>query len=134
MNSYLLFLYFILTVKCIFAFSITLELVNVATSKFFSKEFMEKNDEIQEKLKNLYFFLMAIMLIIIFRNRSKSSIKFMSLELELLYLFGLVLSFKLFFAWLKKLKKKLGRTNDNSNIDIAHNAIDVTADVFIPLA
>ena len=103
-------------------------------SKLLSKEFMEKMVNVR-RLENLYLFLMAIMVIIVFRDRSKTSIKFTALERELLYLLGLVLAFKLFFTWFKRFKKVVlqDKSNNNKDTNVVQESIDVTTDVFIPL-
>ena len=131
MNSYTGFLYFILFVKSCFALTLMIDLLDFVFSDLFSDEFVKKSDERKERLENLYFFLMGLMLIMIFRERSKLSIKFMKFELELLYLFGLVLSFKLFFTWLKRFRamNKTEKKDDN----IVQESIDVTTDIFVPL-
>ena len=135
-DSYTLFLYFILFVKGLFALTMILDMFNFSDSKIFSKEFMEKNSERKERLENLYLFLMAIMLIIVFRDRSKTSIKFTALERELLYLMGLVLAFKLFFTWFKRFKKVVlqDKSSNNTDTNVLQETIDVTTDVFIPVS
>ena len=135
-DSYTLFLYFILFVKGLFALTMILDMFYFSDSKIFSKEFMEKNSERKERLENLYLFLMAIMLIIIFHNRSKTSIKFTGLERELLYLLGLVLAFKLFFTWYKRFKTVVlqDKSSNNTDTNVLQETIDVTTDVFIPLS
>lgn len=135
MNSYHIFLYFILFVKVLFAISMTLDLLNFGEFSFLSDEFFKKNHERKERLENLYLFLMSIMLIIVFRNRHKSSIKFIHLELELLFLLGLVLCFKLFFTWVRRFKEVIDADDKkDDNVDIIQDTIDVTTDIFIPLA
>ena len=47
---------------------------------------------------------MSILIIIIFNNRTKYTYKFSRLELELFFVFGIVLSIKLFIDWLKKFR------------------------------
>ena len=136
MNVYVLFLYFILTVKCLFALTMIIDLLNFSTKGYFSEEFMHKNHERKERLENLYLFLMAVMIVVIFHNRSQKTKKFLPLEIELLYLLGLVLAFKLFFTWLKRFKRialKEKMENEGGNNDIIKETIDVTVDVFVPL-
>lgn len=135
-DFYTLFLYFILLVKGLFALTMILDMFDFSDSKIFSKEFMEKNGERKERFENLYLFLMAIMLIIIFRDRSRTSIKFTGLERELLYLLGLVLAFKLFFTWYKRFKKVVlqDKSNKHTDTNVIQDTIDVTTDVFIPLS
>ena len=115
MNYYNILLYFIIFVKISYVISILLQLTNVFNYKYFSDKFYENNDENKEKIENLYIFLMAILIIIIFNNRSKQNYKFSRLELELLFVFGVVLSIKLFVDWLKKFrlnKKQANKTQD----------------------
>ena len=115
MNYYNILLYFIVFVKISYVISILLQLTNVFNYKYFSDKFYENNDENKEKIENLYIFLMAILIIIIFNNRSKQNYKFSRLELELLFVFGVVLSIKLFVDWLKKFrlnKKQANKTQD----------------------
>ena len=88
-----------------------LQLTNLFNYKYFSDKFYENNDENKEKTENLYIFLMSILIIVIFNNRSKQNYKFSRLELELLFVFGVVLSIKLFVDWLKKF-----RLNENKQI------------------
>ena len=110
MNYYNILLYFIIFVKISYVISILLQLTNVFNYKYFSDKFYENNDENKEKIENLY-----ILIIIIFNNRSKQNYKFSRLELELLFVFGVVLSIKLFVDWLKKFrlnKKQANKTQD----------------------
>lgn len=104
MNLYNSFLYFIIFVKLLYVISTLLQLTKLFNFNFFSDKFYKSNDENKEKIENLYIFLMSILIIIIFNNRTKYTYKFRRLELELLFVFGVVLSIKLFVDWLKKYK------------------------------
>ena len=104
MNFYNYFLYFIIFVKVLFVITTLLQLTELLNYDFFSDEFYDSNDENKEKIENLYIFLMSILIIIIFNNRTKYTYKFSRLELELLFVFGIVLSIKLFVDWLKKFR------------------------------
>lgn len=104
MNLYNSFLYFIIFVKLLYVITTLLQLTQLFNFKFFSDKFYKSNDENKEKTENLYIFLMSILIIIIFNNRTKYTYKFRRLELELLFVFGVVLSIKLFVDWLKKYK------------------------------
>ena len=115
MNFYTILLYLIIFVKLLYVITILLQLTNLFNYKYFSDKFYENNDENKEKTENLYIFLMSILIIIIFKNRSKQNYKFSRLELELLFVFGVVLSIKLFVDWLKKFrlnKKQANKTQD----------------------
>lgn len=115
MNFYTILLYLIIFVKLLYVVSMLLQLTNLFNYKYFSEKFYENNDENKEKIENLYIFLMSILIIIIFKNRSKQNYKFSRLELELLFVFGVVLSIKLFVDWLKKFrlnKKQANKTQD----------------------
>ena len=131
MNSYTLFQYLIIVVKVLFTLTLIIQLTQYIDLSYFTESFYEKNSERKEKLENLYIFLMSILLIAIFRNRSKGTYKFSHLELELLLLFGFVLSIKTFVNWLKQLKDK---NVNNEETNVISYAIEVTADVFIPLS
>ena len=104
MNLYNSFLYFIIFVKLLYVITTLLQLTKLFNLNLFSDKFYKKNDENKEKTENLYIFLMSILIIIIFNNRTKYTYKFRRLELELLFVFGVVLSIKLFVDWLKKYK------------------------------
>ena len=122
MNYYNILLYFIIFVKISYVISILLQLTNVFNYKYFSDKFYENNDENKEKIENLYIFLMAILIIIIFNNRSKQNYKFSRLELELLFVFGVVLSIKLFVDWLKKFR--LNRKQANKTQDVLESIFE----------
>ena len=131
MNSYTIFQYFIIVVKLLFALTLIIQLTQYINLSHFTESFYETNSERKEKLENLYIFLMSILLIIIFRNRSKKTRKFSHLELELLLLFGFVLAIKTFVNWLKQLRDK---NINNKETNVISDAIEVTTDVFIPLS
>ena len=101
MLFYSFFLYFIIFVKVLFVISLLAQLTENLNEPIFDDEFYELNHENKEKIENLYFFLMSILLIYIFKDRTKKSYIFDRIELELLFVFGFVLSFKLFVNWLK---------------------------------
>tara|TARA_B100000963_G_scaffold356316_1_gene376200 strand:- start:523 stop:933 length:411 start_codon:yes stop_codon:yes gene_type:complete len=127
MDFYVVFLYSIIVLKVCFAISLCIAITRYANIGIISDSLYDKNHEIKEKLENLYIFLMSITLIIIFRDRSRIHFKFSNLELELLFLFGIVLFMQTFTNWLKKYTEKRKKKND----DIS-NTLEVTADFFIP--
>ena len=122
MNFYTILLYLIIFVKLLYVITILLQLTNLFNYKYFSDKFYENNDENKEKTENLYIFLMSILIIVIFNNRSKQNYKFSRLELELLFVFGVVLSIKLFVDWLKKFR--LNRKQANKTQDVLESIFE----------
>tara|TARA_Y100001970_G_scaffold279398_1_gene386649 strand:+ start:733 stop:1140 length:408 start_codon:yes stop_codon:yes gene_type:complete len=122
MNSYLFLLYLIIFVKLCFALSLLIQVSSYFDLKFISEEFYEANEHNKERFENLYFFLMSLMLLSLFKNRSKHSYKFSKLELELLFLFGIVLFIKMFADWLKKYRET--KSSGNKFADIADAIIE----------
>ena len=117
MLFYSLFLYFIIFVKLLFIISLLAQLTENLNEPIFDEEFYELNDENKERIENLYFFLMAILLIYIFKDRSRKSYSFSRIELELLFVFGFVLSFKLFVNWLKGFMDEDDEDDDHEDDD-----------------
>ena len=117
MLFYSFFLYFIIFVKLLFIISLLAQLTENLNEPIFDEEFYELNDENKERIENLYFFLMAILLIYIFKDRSRKSYSFSRIELELLFVFGFVLSFKLFVNWLKGFMDEDDEDDDHEDDD-----------------
>tara|TARA_Y100000589_G_scaffold38083_1_gene31856 strand:- start:189 stop:593 length:405 start_codon:yes stop_codon:yes gene_type:complete len=133
MLFYSFFLYFIIFVKLIFVISLLAQLTENLNEPIFDEEFYELNHENKEKIENLYFFLMAVLLIYIFKDRTRKSYSFNRIELELLFVFGFVLSFKLFVNWLKGFMDKHDEDDDHEDEDNTLNIVDNVADASVEI-
>ena len=139
MLFYSFFLYFIIFVKLIFVISLLAQLTENLNEPIFDEEFYELNHENKEKIENLYFFLMAVLLIYIFKDRTRKSYSFNRIELELLFVFGFVLSFKLFVNWLKGFMDNHDEDDedddheDDEDEDNTLNIVDNVADASVEI-
>jgi uncharacterized membrane protein len=103
MDYYTLFLYLIVLIKISYSFSILLQFTQTIKWKVFPESFYKQNKENQERIENLYIFLMAVVLIYVFKNRQRSY-KFSNLEVELFFVFGIILVIRQATNWYQKNK------------------------------
>lgn len=99
-------------------------------------------EEYKEKMENLYFFLMSIMIVYIFCV--PSSRRLSSIERELLHVFGWVLMYSLFSKFIEKRTRKnkkdsktsnssdVSSKNENTNNDTINDIIEELIDFFVP--
>ena len=98
---------------------------------YFDKSKEKKFVEGKERVENLYFFLMSIMLIAVFYSRHARTLKY--IERELFHFFGWVLAYALFTKFIERRKKlkKQKSTVKNETEDLVSELIEFTIPVDI---
>ncbi len=99
-KGYVYLMYFIIFVKIIYVLYTTFDFIE-SYELFDIDDYIPNIDYNKERLENLYFFLMGVMILLIMNNSNKGY-KFTYLEKELVRFFAMVLIFKLTVDFLKK--------------------------------
>ncbi len=99
-RGYVYFMYFIIFVKIIYLIYTIFDFIDVY-DLFYIDDYIPNIYYNKERLENLYFFLMAIIILLIMNNSNKVY-NFTYLEKELIRVFAMVLIFKIVVDFLKK--------------------------------
>lgn len=124
MDYYTLFLYFIVFVKVLYSLSVAFQLTKLLKLKIVPDYIYEYNENDQKRLEHLYTFLMSTVLIGIFRKRTNFSYKFSKLEVDLLFIFGIILISELMTNWYQ--------SYIDVDDDTKKDAVETTAEFIIP--
>ena len=121
MDGYTAFLYFIIVVKVFYSMSVLLQLTEVLHWSFIPTQIYTINQANQTRFENLYIFLMSLMMFRVFRNRRSFAYRFRKLELELLYIFSIILISQLVVSWYQTY---INKENDD--------AVKTTTEMIVP--
>ena len=98
---------------------------------YFDKSKEKKFVEGKERVENLYFFLMSIMLIFVFYTRHARKLKY--IERELFHFFGWVLGYALFTKFMNRRKKLKNQNKNSTDKDETEDLVSEIIEFTIPV-